>query len=64
MAKVILMLKHWVKLRRYTLFGYLAACHRVARVLCAVQSETQSHSAAEGIKHKPHLSKLNLIFYH
>jgi len=38
LAKVILMLKHSVKLRRYKLFGDVAACHRVACVLCAVHS--------------------------
>jgi len=30
------MLKHSVKLRRYMLFGDVAACHRAACVLCAV----------------------------
>jgi len=36
-TKVIFMLKHWVKLRRYV---NMAACRRAACVLCAVQSET------------------------
>ena len=38
LAKVIFMLKHSVKLRRYMLLGYVAACHRAACVLCAVRS--------------------------
>ena len=38
LAKVIFMLKHSVKLRRYMLFGDVAACHRAACVLCAVQT--------------------------
>ena len=33
LAKVIFMLKHLVKLRRYMLFGDVAACHRAACVL-------------------------------
>ena len=32
LAKVIFQLKHSVKLRRYMLFGDVAACHRVACV--------------------------------
>ena len=36
LVKVIFVLKHWVKLRRYMLFGDVAACHRAACVLCAV----------------------------
>ena len=36
LAKVIFMLKHSVKLRRYMLFGDVVACHRAACVLCAV----------------------------
>jgi hypothetical protein len=38
LAKVIFMLKHSVKLRRYMLFGDVAACNRAACVLCAVHS--------------------------
>ena len=38
LAKIIFTLKHSVKLRRHMLFGDVAACHRVACVLCAVQS--------------------------
>ena len=44
LAKVIFMLKHSVKLRRYLLCGCVAACHGTACVLCAV------HSA----QHAPH----------
>ena len=36
LAKVTFILKHLVKLRRYMLFGDVAACHRAACVLCAV----------------------------
>ena len=36
LAKVIFMLKHSVKLLRYMLVRDVAACHRVACVLCAV----------------------------
>ena len=35
LAKVIFMLKHSAKLRRYMLFGDVAVCHRAACVLCA-----------------------------
>ena len=38
LAKVTFMLKHSVKLRRYMLFGDVAACYRVACVFCAVQN--------------------------
>ena len=38
LAKVIFVLKHPVKLRRYMLFGDVAACHRAECVLCAVRS--------------------------
>jgi hypothetical protein len=40
LAKLILILKHSVKLRRYLLCGGVAACPGMACVLCAVQSET------------------------
>jgi hypothetical protein len=36
LAKVIFMLKHSVKLRRYLLCGSVAACHEMACVLYAV----------------------------
>jgi hypothetical protein len=42
LAKVIFILKHSVKLRRYMLFGDVAACHRAECVLCAVQNVTES----------------------
>jgi len=35
------MSKHSVKLRRYMLFGDVAACHRAACVLCAVHTHHQ-----------------------
>jgi len=44
LAKVIFMLKHSVKLRRYLLFGDVVACHRAACMLYAVHS-TQIHAA-------------------
>jgi hypothetical protein len=40
LAEVMFMLKHPVKLRRFMLFGDVAACHAVACMLCAVQDET------------------------
>ena len=42
LAKVIFMLKHSVYLRRYMLFGDVAACQRAACVLCA-QHKTHTH---------------------
>jgi hypothetical protein len=42
LAKVIFVLKHSVKLRRYMLFGDVAACHRAECVLCVVQNATES----------------------
>ena len=39
LAKVIFMLKHSVKLRHNMLFGDVAAGHRAACVLCAVQND-------------------------
>ena len=38
LAKVIFTLKHSVKLRSYLLCGCVAACHRMACVLHAVQN--------------------------
>jgi len=38
LAKVIFMIKHSVKLRRYLLCGCVAACHGMACVLYAVQN--------------------------
>ena len=40
MAKVIFVVKLAVKLRRYLLCGCVAACHRMACVLYAVQNAT------------------------
>jgi hypothetical protein len=37
LAEVIFILKHSVKLRRYTLFGDVAACHRVLCVVCCAE---------------------------
>jgi ABC-type transporter Mla maintaining outer membrane lipid asymmetry ATPase subunit MlaF len=39
LAKV--MLEHWVKLCPYSLCGGVAACLGLARVLCAVQNESE-----------------------
>jgi hypothetical protein len=38
LAKVIFVLKHSVKLRRYMLFGDVTARHRAACVLCAMHT--------------------------
>jgi hypothetical protein len=38
LAKIIFMLEHSVKLRRYLLCGCVAACHAIACVLHAVQN--------------------------
>ena len=46
LAKVILTLKHSVKLRRYLLCGCVAACPSMLRVLCAVQSKAHSARSA------------------
>jgi hypothetical protein len=44
LAKFIFMLKHSVKLRRYMLFGDVAACHRAACMLCPVHTtHTELH---------------------
>ena len=41
LAKVIFMLKHSVKLRRYLLCGCVAACHGMA---CVLYAATQPHN--------------------
>ena len=43
LANVIFVLKHSVKLRRYMLFGDVAACHKAACVLFA-QHTTQHNT--------------------
>jgi hypothetical protein len=58
LAKVIFILKHSIKLRRYMFFGDVAACHRAECVLCAVQS-------AHHTTHKLHFSvALSIYFPH
>jgi hypothetical protein len=47
LAKVIFILKHSVKLRRYMLFGDVAACHRAECVLCAVQNALHKTAACK-----------------
>jgi len=42
LTKVIFVLKHSVKLCSYMLFGDVAACHRAACLLCAVQHTTHT----------------------
>ena len=42
LAKVILILEHSVKLRRYLLCGGVATCHGTACVLFVVHSDTES----------------------
>jgi len=41
LAKVILILKYLVKLRRFLLCGCVAACHGMA---CVLHAATQSHN--------------------
>jgi len=41
LAKFIFMLKHSVELRRYLLFGCVAACHEMA---CVLHASTQPHN--------------------
>ena len=57
LAKVILILKHSVKLRRYLLCSGVAACPGMACVLCAVLSETYSCSAQHTV-HTPYWDML------
>jgi hypothetical protein len=52
LAKVIFILKHSVKLRRYMLFGDVAACHRAECVLCAVQNATEYKLPDDGRRPK------------
>jgi hypothetical protein len=55
LAKVILILKHSVRLRRNLLFGSVAACPSMACVLCAVQSTAHStHAILEHAATPPH----------
>jgi hypothetical protein len=46
LAKVIFMLKHSVKLRRYLLRSFVAACPGMACVLCAVHRTAHNTHAA------------------
>jgi hypothetical protein len=46
LAKVIFILKHWVKLHCYMLLGVVATCYRAECVLCAVQNATVACCAA------------------
>ena len=46
LAKVTLLLKHSVKLRRCTLFGDVAACREIACVLFVVQTEQSTQQFA------------------
>ena len=50
LAKVIFMLKHSVKLRRYLLCGCVAACHGMACVACCAECDW-SHSAQHATCH-------------
>ena len=59
LAKVIFMLKHSVKLRRYLLCGCVAACHGMVCVLHAVQNATSSHSA----QHATHIPFHDMLPY-
>jgi len=57
LAKVILILKHSIKLRCYLLCGGAAACPAVAYVLCAVQSTAHSIHATPGHADTPRHNK-------
>jgi hypothetical protein len=63
LAKVILILKHSVRLRRNLLCGGVAACPSVACVLCAVRSTAHDTHAILGHAATPPHNKLrsNLI---
>ena len=54
LAKVTLLLKHSVKLRCCILCGDVAACREMARVLFAVQTDTES---------KAQMNKLCIAFF-
>jgi len=54
LAKVIFMLKHSVKLRRYVLCGCVAVCHGMTCVFYAVQrAEHTTHTAADRCHEAP-----------
>ena len=50
LAKVMFMLKHSVKLRRYLLCGCVAACRGMACVLYAVQNATLKIASNKSVK--------------
>jgi hypothetical protein len=55
LAKVMLILKHSVKLRCYLLCGGVAACPGMACVLCAVQStEHNTHAILAHVQSTAH----------
>ena len=58
LAKVILILKHSVRLRRNLLCGGVAACPIMTCVLCAVQNGTESRSA-QHTKYTPYWDMLS-----
>ena len=60
LAKVILILKHWVRLHRNLLFGGKTTCPSMVCVLCAVQSGTKSRSA----QHTIHTPYWDMLPYH
>jgi hypothetical protein len=62
LAKVILILKHAVRLRRNLLCGGVAACPSVACVLCAVRSTAHSTHAILGHAATPPHNKLRRTF--
>jgi hypothetical protein len=58
LAKVILILKHSVRLSRNLLFGGVAACPSMACVLCAVQSTARNTPVILGQAATPPHNKL------
>ena len=62
LAKIILILKHSVKLRRYFLCGSVAACPGMACVLCGVQSTAHNTNAILGHTATPPHKKLRRNF--
>jgi hypothetical protein len=61
LAKVILILKHSVRLLRNLLFGGVAAYPSMACVLCAVQSTTHNTHAVPGHAATPQHNDVTLL---
>ena len=61
LAKVILILKYSVRLHRNLLCGGVAGCPGMARVLCAVQSETKTRK--KSIKYEIYVLNFSMNFF-